>query len=306
MSSSNLAGRCRNCGETGSLLELGFIGQLAPFFLKRVFGMRLGRVRSASSWKQMVRRIAAVPQAMLERVNQPTAFVEMQLCEACSFVQAKRPFHEDAINQLYLDYREDSYNRDRIEFEPWYAEVAADVGHSALELETRITASTRFLKDKLPVGEDFTILDFGGSDGKFMPRLEGKKFVFEISNVQPIEGVTRLHSDAELGTYSLVHLAHVIEHVVEPLGLVKYVATKVADGGHLYVEVPQDISDEARERLKRGDRMVGIHEHINFFSIPAVTRLIENAGLRVVAIETGPVDVGWGKAMHIRALGQKV
>jgi hypothetical protein len=306
MSSSNAVGRCRNCGDTDRLTDLGFIGQVAPFFLKRVLGVRLGRVRSASPLKQMVRRLAAVPQRMLERVNQPTALVEIQLCEGCTFVQTKLPFHEDAINRLYADYREESYNRERTEFEPWYADMAPEVGHGAVELATRVNAATKFLKDRMEVGDDFTILDFGGSDGKFMPRLEGKKFVFEISSVQPIEGVTRVHSAEELGTYSLVQLAHVVEHVVEPLGLVRYVATMVAPGGFMYIETPQEIPDGERAQLKLGKRMVGIHEHINSFSKTSVTKLIEQAGLQVVAIEATPVDVGWSKAVHIRALGQKV
>ena len=32
-------------------------------------------------------------------------------------------------------------------------------------------------------------------------------------------------------------------------------------------------------RLKRGERLVGIHEHINSYSIEAVTKLVEKAGL---------------------------
>jgi len=306
MTISNTGNRCRNCGEKERLQDLGFVGQVAPFFLKRVFGMKLGTVRSVSPWKQMIRQLARIPQVVFDKLNPPATFVEIQLCETCSFVQAKLPFQEEAINCLYLDYREDSYNRERIEMEPSYAPIAADVGHSAIELETRISAATNFLKDCVPVDDDFTILDFGGSDGKFMPRLEGKKFVFEISNVQPIEGITRIHSDAELGTYSLVQLAHVIEHVVEPLALVKHVATKVANGGYLYVETPQELSAKELERLKLGLRTIGIHEHINSYCIPAVTKLIENAGLHVVAIEATLVDVGWGKSIHIRALGQKI
>jgi len=306
MTMNSGANRCRNCGETVRLRELGFVGQVAPFFLKRVFGVKLGAVRSTSQWKQMVRKVAALPQALLDRVSQPAAFVEIQLCEACSFVQAKRPFHEEDITRLYVDYREESYNRERIEMEPSYAVKAAEVGHSSVELETRITAATRFLTENMPVGEDFSILDFGGSDGKFMPRIEAKKFVFEISNVQPIEGVTRIHSEAELGTYSLVQLAHVVEHVVEPLGLVKHVAAKVAPGGYLYVETPQELTDAEREELKQGRRTVGIHEHINSYCVEAVTKLIEQAGLTMVAVEAKPVDVGWAKAVHIRALGQNI
>ncbi len=305
MTSSSAGHRCRNCGETIRLRELGFVGQVAPFFLKRVFGVKLGAVRSTNRWKQMVRSVAVIPQKLLDRVSQLTAFVEIQMCEACSFVQAKRPFHEEDITRLYADYREESYNRERIEMEPSYAAKAAEVGHSTVELETRTTAATRFLKEHMTVGEGFSILDFGGSDGKFMPRIEAKKFVFEISNVQPIKGVTRIHSEAELGTYSLVQLAHVVEHVVEPLGLVKHVAERVAPGGHLYIETPQELTDVEREDLKMGRRTVGIHEHINSYCVQAVTKLIEQAGLSVVAVEATPVNVGWAKAIHIRALGQK-
>jgi len=32
---------CRNCGS-GNLRELGFVGEVAPFFLKRVFNMEVG------------------------------------------------------------------------------------------------------------------------------------------------------------------------------------------------------------------------------------------------------------------------
>ena len=123
----------------------------------------------------------------------------------------------------------------------------------------------------------------------------------------PIEGVTRLHSEAEMGTYSLVQLAHVIEHVVDPLALVKHVAEKVAPGGYLYLETPQELLDSERAELRSGSkrRVVTIHEHINSYCVSAVSGLIESAGLRLVAVETGSVNVGWATATHIRALGRR-
>jgi hypothetical protein len=260
---------------------------------------------SPSPWKQAVQEIVQAPVGLLRRVYKPTALVEIQICNSCLFVQTKLPFHEDAINRLYADYREESYNRERIAYEPTYARIAADVGHSQVELNTRLTGATRFLKAHIPVAEGFTILDFGGSDGKFMPQLDGQKYVFEISSVEPVAGVTRIHSEAELGTYSLVQLAHVVEHVVEPLGLVKHVATKVANGGYLYIETPQEISNADLPRFRAGKLTIAIHEHINRFCIQSVTTLIESAGLRLVAIEAVPVDVGWATSVHIRALGQK-
>jgi hypothetical protein len=155
--------------------------------------------------------------------------------------------------------------------------------------------------------EEFTILEYGGADGKFLPQMEGRKFVFEISNIEPIAGVTRVHTEAEMGQYSLVQLTHVIEHVVEPLALVRHVAERVAPGGYLYLETPQEIPDELRAEIASGAKhpTIGIHEHVNSYCKPAVARLLEAAGLNVVAIESGPVDVGWAKAVHLRALGRK-
>ena len=297
---------CRCCGATG-LQDLGFAGKLAPFFLKRVFGMKVGIPASPGALKQWIRRAAAVPQGWLSRINQPGVFVEMQLCPACSFLQTGQPFQEEAINRLYLDYRSPSYNRERIEYEPSYAAIAEQVGQDETELQVRVAAATAFLKKHVPTPAGFTILDYGGADGKFLPQIEAQKFVFEISDIAPIEGVRRIHSEAEMGTYSLVQLAHVIEHVVQPLELVKHVAEKVEPGGYLYLETPQELSDSERAELKSGSkrRVITIHEHINSFCVPAVSRLIESAGLRLVAVESSHVNVGWAAATHIRALGRR-
>ncbi len=296
--------RCRNCGGS-EVVELGFVGKLAPFFLKRVFGMRLGFATSPSALKQLLRRVALVPQNLLERITRPAAFVEMQLCAHCSFIQSKLPFEEHAINRLYLDYRSDSYNRERSEYEPTYAAIAAQVGQDPIELENRVAAATTFLAANIALTDDFTILDYGGADGKFIPRIAARKFVFEISNIAPIAGVTRVHTEAEMGTYSLVQLTHVIEHVVEPLQLVQHVAAHVAPGGYLYLETPQELSEAERTEMQQGRRIMAVHEHINSYSATAVTRLIEAAGLEFVAIEASAVDVGWGRAVHLRALGRK-
>jgi len=288
------------------LQELGFIGRVHPFFLKRVFGMRVGEGESPDPLKALIQKMTAAPRALLSRVSRSSVFVEMQICSQCSFIQTRMPFEEQAINRLYVDYRSASYNRERIEYEPSYAAIAESVGQHAQELESRVTAATKFIKDKVPTGTDFTILDYGGADGKFLPRLEGKKFVFEISNIEPIAGVTRVHSEEEMGTYSLVQLTHVIEHVVNPLELVKRVGSKVAQGGFLYLETPQELTDEVRAALRNGSgRSVSVHEHINSYCVAAVKKLIESAGFRFLAIEATAVDAGWSNAVHIRALGQK-
>ena len=297
---------CRNCGRS-ELHDLGPIGMVNPFFLKRVFGMELRTPRSPNAVKQKIRDLVTRSLSFFSRVTTPFAFVEMQLCMHCFFIQTKRPFHDEDIMRLYLDYRSPSYNRERIHFEPEYAQIAAAIGQDQREVSTRRSALSKFLHKGLQTSDAHTVLDYGGADGRFIPDIPGSKFVYEISNIDPVSGVTRIKSEAELGTYSIVLLAHVTEHVSHPLELVRKLSTYVEPGGYLYIETPQEISDQQRAELQHSllRLNMGIHEHINYYCVPAVAALLEAAGFAVVAIESEPVDVGWTKSVHIRALGRK-
>jgi hypothetical protein len=297
---------CRNCGRR-ELRDLGPIGKVNPFFLKRALGIELRFPRSPSAIKQKVRDLVAIPMSFLSRVTSQSAFVEMQVCEHCSFIQTSVPFHEDDIMRLYLDYRSPAYNRQRIQWEPEYDAIAAAVGFDPVEVRTRTAALSAFLSKELRTADPITLLDYGGSDGRFIPDIPGSKFVYEISNIEPVPGVTRIKSESELGTYSLVLLAHVTEHVPHPLNLVRKLSAYVEPGGHLYIETPQEIPDPQRDELRNGASRfdIPIHEHINSYCVPAVAALLEAAGFTIVAIESAFVDLGWVKGIHLRALGRK-
>lgn len=297
---------CRNCGRS-QLKDLGAIGKVHPFFLKRALGIELRVPRSPNAVKQKIRDLVAVPMSLLSRVSSPSAFVEMQVCENCSFIQTSLPFHDDEIMRLYVDYRSSSYHQQRIQHEPEYAAIAEAVGYDPVEVRTRTTALSAFLRKALPTADPITILDYGGSDGRFIPDIPGSKFVYEVSNVDPVPGVTRIKSESDLGTYSLVLLAHVTEHLTHPLDLVRKLNAYVEPGGHLYIETPQEISDQQRNELRNGVARfdIGIHEHINTYCLPAVAALLEAAGFTIVAIESAFVDLGWARSMHLRALGRK-
>jgi hypothetical protein len=177
-----------------------------------------------------------------------------------------------------------------------------------IEVKNRVTAATDWLADKLDLSGDFTMLDYGGADGRFLPTLRARKFVYDISTLTPIEGVTRISSESDLGQYSYVHLAHVLEHVVNPLKLTASIVKHVEKGGYLYVEVPQEMSDAELEALKNGNYEwnISIHEHINRYSLSSTTSLLEKVGLKVVAARADEVDLGWAQGVHVRALGRKL
>jgi len=299
-------GGCRNCGSL-DVRELGFVGQLAPFFLKRVLNVELRERASVHPVKQWIRRLAGPGRKVFSKVYGESAFVEMQVCNSCSFVQVKHAFSEDAIARLYLDYRTDFYNEERFKYEPAYREIADRVGTDSTEVQVRVTTATEWLADKIQLSDDFTMLDYGGADGRFLPHLAAKKFVYELSNIEPIPGITRIRHEADLGSYSYIHLAHVLEHVSDPLKLVKHIAGYLKPGGYFYIEVPQEMSDSQLRSLQEGTYTsnIPVHEHINVYSPSALALLVENANLELLAAKANPVDLGWAQGVHLRALGRK-
>ncbi len=298
--------QCRNCASS-DLRSLGFVGKVAPFFLKRVFNLQMHVPVSPHPHKELLRKLAAPFRSIASKLFSNEAYLEMQICTSCSFVQAEHPFPEESINRLYLDYRSESYNRERIAYEPTYAAIAQRVGADPQELANRVASATTFLSGRLPTHPDFTMLDYGGADGCFLPDIPAKKFVYEISNIEPVAGVTRIARKEDLGLFSYVHLAHVLEHVVQPLHLVREVVGHIQPGGFLYIEVPQEIPDHDLQAMLAGTpaKEFLVHEHINVYSIPAITRLFDSVGLQMVAVQADQMNVGWATATHLRALGRK-
>jgi hypothetical protein len=297
---------CRNCGSQ-NLRELGFTGQVAPFFLKRVFNLELRTPQARNPLKLLARRLCDFPQRLFTRVYGCGAYLEMQICRDCSFVQTKHSFSDDAIGCLYADYRSATYNRERIHYEPSYETIATDVGTCDQEVQTRAGGLTSWLAGKIESEDDFSMLDFGGADGRFLPRLHGKKYVFEISDIRPLEGISRIASEADLATYSYVQIAHVLEHVPDPLALLKRVSSFVKASRYLYIEVPQELTDAELAELKTTATPRGliVHEHINVYCVASITGLVEAAGLDLISIESTKAELGWTKCTNIRALCRK-
>lgn len=296
---------CRNCGSL-VVKELGSIGQVAPFVLKRVLNLEYGFTPAINPIKRILRRIKFLEHAF-QRIYGTSILLEIQYCETCSFIQTKIPFREEALAKLYMDYRSPSYNQERIKYESSYASIAPYIGNCEQEVLTRVHSLGEWLMPKLETGSSFSMLDYGGADGKFLPDLAGQKYVFEISDIPPVKGVVRVKDEASLKSYSYVQLAHVLEHVSYPLELAKKASSYLERMGYFYVEVPQDLSDETVIGLSRGNHntWIPIHEHINFYTVNSVTKLMESCGLSLLDIRAEVVDIGWSKPTIIRALGRK-
>jgi SAM-dependent methyltransferase len=238
-------------------------------------------------------------------------------CADCGLVYFARPYSEAEIARLYEDYRGERYLAVRHGFEPWYTrkfndDIGGPAGMGPRQALYRETIGK--LADEVA-----TVLDYAGDRGQMMEGGPGREhYVYDISGVTPEPGVIGISTPAELAvrTFDLVLLCGVAEHFSWPLDEVREAAAHVRPGGLLYVEVPDEIFDIgpiprgawyrrylaflARRPLLRlaadfwstGVRVklgaipplgfVKQHEHLNFFNVRTLSRLLERAGLTVL------------------------
>lgn len=138
-----------------------------------------------------------------------------------------------------------------------------------------------------------TILDVGCGTGSETPyRGRAQVHVYDVGNAPMADGATRVASPA--GLYDLVVLAHVLEHVPDPRGLLEDSYRHVKQEGLIYLEIPREAALYGeRPRLPRvtAERKEW-HEHINYFDEDSLAALVRSTGGVPQATEVGYWDGG--------------
>jgi 2-polyprenyl-3-methyl-5-hydroxy-6-metoxy-1,4-benzoquinol methylase len=87
------------------------------------------------------------------------------------------------------------------------------------------------------------------------------------------------------GQFSVVHLNNVLEHVIEPLEMLKMAWEILLPGGIICITSPNDFSPLqilAVETLKKDPWWVVPKHHINYFDLNSLKSLMEKSGFRVL------------------------
>ncbi len=228
----------------------------------------------------------AHPGTVLDRV----AGFDVVECGPCGFRHVVPLPSEDELREVY---RHEYYTRTK----PDYLErVRAD------EDWWRATWGERYavFERLLPIGRR-RILDVGSGPGSFLAL--GLERGWEVLGVEPSEraaagarerGVPVVEAfltpalARELGTFDVVHLSEVLEHLPEPRAMLALAHGLLAPGGLACVSVPNDYNPLQRAlRAARGFApwWVAPPHHLNYFDFASLARLLERTGFDVVRRE---------------------
>jgi SAM-dependent methyltransferase len=301
---------CRNCGSAELyIIKNGAV--VAPFFASRVWGLHSLKPNRKS---RSLRFINFIFFGLSEYITQRTRMcMNASLCDSCDFYSTEVEIPEQSLSGLYRDYRSDTYNSDRELYEPGYSKTIGKLIGGTEEAVERNRALSKYLKD-LEIKTEFKekkikkALDWGGADGRFLPNfdLSCERYIFEISNISSVEGVTQIAKLSDEMRFDYIQLAHVLEHMSNPLRFINEVVNYLNPRGYLYLEVPLEVNPHTFvEEIKSEKMLLEVHEHINKYTENSLKNLVRSAKLEVIDVSTNLVDMPWTKANVIRLLAKK-
>ena len=164
-----------------------------------------------------------------------------------------------------------------------------------------------WLREIAPRGEA-RILDVGCGGGALLRSLAGAGYTtlrgidpYLPADVrEPSITLTRETLDTLAGTFDVVMLHHVLEHVADPGATLRAVRHRLADGGWAIVRVPIVPNDAF---ARHGGRWVQLDapRHLTIPSVAGLTSLAARCGLRRTALryDSTPIQF-WGSALYER------
>lgn len=186
-------------------------------------------------------------------------------CPNCGFqFYTTRPTYPQ-VYKFYRGYRGKKYQQQRERYEPTYTKEFNDNLDNPQTVKERVKNITRFIKGVK------SVLDYGGGTGLYIPDVENK-YVYEISHNKLETGVKQWGGEP----VDLVMCCHLLEHVSDPVGLVKELRLL----GKVYIEVPN------KKPLKPI-----MHEHINFFT-PKSLEIMTGGKFGVVKLKSMEIICG--------------
>lgn len=125
------------------------------------------------------------------------------------------------------------------------------------------------------------------SEGWAVTGVEPGRTAAEVARNKGIRVIDRMMSEelsGELGTFDVVVLAHVLEHLPRPEEMIAWVHRLLRPGGVLYCEVPNDFNPLQLAAVQAHDVRpwwIALPDHLNYFSIETLAAVLDGHGFEV-------------------------
>lgn len=147
----------------------------------------------------------------------------------------------------------------------------------------------KFIETRLNINDFTHLIDIGGNDSYFLELFDGKNLsrVNVDANAEgtgSIEVIRSFLEDIDLTPFSsfkkIIASSHTIEHLQNPADLIQKIAEVVSGGDQVFLQFP---SLEMMVADARFDQVC--HQHLNYFSLASIIKLLKTYGLSVVEHE---------------------
>jgi 2-polyprenyl-3-methyl-5-hydroxy-6-metoxy-1,4-benzoquinol methylase len=222
-------------------------------------------------------------------------------CDSCAFMYVNPQPSDEALARIYGDYYGSEKDTARTE--------------QALEFRRPVFEEIMSIIGPAPQGGG-RLLDIGCGNGDFLVKarergwtVSGIEFSGPGANFARSRGLdVKEGSFSELpyedGTFSVVTLLDVLEHLREPLKTLVSVKRVLKPGGVLIVRVPNTPFQLVKARVQRLTKGAAFTTmatplHLNHFDSKSLASALRMAGLRVKRVDPGSAD-GEGKKLLLK------
>ncbi|EFK97386.1 3-demethylubiquinone-9 3-methyltransferase [sediment metagenome] len=218
-------------------------------------------------------------------------------CESCQF---KHIIPLPAPEELNQTYKSDYYLKEK----PLYLERHRE----DLEWWTLVYENWYSSLEKLLPANARRILDVGSGPGFFL--LHGKQKGWQTIGMEPsgqaaahsrtlglniVEDFFTSKSVSGLGTFDVIHMSNVLEHVPNPTSIIELAKETLNPNGLLFVVVPNDYSpfqSALRKACGYAPWWVAPPHHVNYFDFDSLEKLLIQCGFNILERQTTfPIDL---------------
>jgi SAM-dependent methyltransferase len=205
-----------------------------------------------------------------------TGYFPIVRCLGCGLVQMRPHDDDQALSRAYAGLATDAT----------YAlgTAAQRLARAQVELVARHRPPPARVLDVGSGGGAFlgAALEKGFNASGLEPSSECIRVVTErLPAVRIAQGMVE-SADIAAGSYDVVTLWDVLEHLADPRAIVQRIASWLVPGGLLLVQLPD--ADSLPAKLLGPHWPLLLREHLSYFNEATITRLLEEAGYRVVSV----------------------